>query len=154
MGYDRGETLKPSTVDLTIYPWTLTKPIGHIPQVHKTYSYIDGNYPIMNEKQVAFGESTCAGRLIATPIDHNGTALFDISEVSRVAMERATSAREAIQIMGQLTEQYGYYGAEWDDKYAHGEAGEALTVTDKNEAWVFHIIPDDTGKSSVWAAQR
>lgn len=34
------------------------------------------------------------------------------------------------------------------------QAGEALTVTDSNEAWVFHILSDDTTTSAVWAAQR
>lgn len=34
------------------------------------------------------------------------------------------------------------------------QAGEALTVTDPTEAWVFHILPDITTKSAVWVAQR
>ena len=32
--------------------------------------------------------------------------------------------------------------------------GEALTVVDPLEAWMFHIIPDNTGASAVWVAQR
>lgn len=29
-----------------------------------------------------------------------------------------------------------------------------MTVVDREEAWMFHIIPDDTGASAVWVAQR
>jgi dipeptidase len=35
-----------------------------------------------------------------------------------------------------------------------GEGGEALTVIDKIEAWVFHVLGDDSGTSAVWVAQR
>jgi dipeptidase len=34
------------------------------------------------------------------------------------------------------------------------ESGETFSVTDKKEAWVFHMSPDDTGASAVWVAQR
>jgi dipeptidase len=33
-------------------------------------------------------------------------------------------------------------------------AGETLSVADPEEAWIFHILPDDTGASAVWVAQR
>ena len=35
-----------------------------------------------------------------------------------------------------------------------GEGGEALTVVDKHEAWVFHVMGDDTGTSAIWVAKR
>lgn len=53
--------------------------------------------------------------------------------------------------MGDLAVKYGFYSADWDTSrfgpsHAMGEGGEALSVTDTQEAWIFHIIPDDTGK--------
>lgn len=46
--------------------------------------------------------------------------------------------------------------AEFDaiDTTAFTEAGEALTIADRHESWMFHILADDTGRSAVWAAQR
>lgn len=113
----------------------------------------------MNEHQVAIGESTCASNLFAAPVSAGGKALLEVSELSQIGLERGRTAREVILIMGSLAEQYGYYSAEWDtgkygEAYAMGEGGEALTVVDKDEAWMFHIIPDDTGASAIWVAQR
>jgi len=137
--------------------------LGHIPQVRHTYALIEGVYGILNEKQVAMGESTCASKLYAAPLGPSGggkgKAMMDISELSQIAMERSSTAREAIQMMGELATTYGFYSADWDDKTfgvgnAMGEGGEALTVTDPEEAWVFHITPDPTGASAIWVAQR
>ncbi|RLN90012.1 hypothetical protein BBJ28_00006142 [Nothophytophthora sp. Chile5] len=144
----------PEHLDTRFYNWTTTPAIGRIPEVPETYAYIEGAYGILNEHQVAIGESTCPARFVSKPLTHGGDALFDVSELSRIALQRAKTAREAIQVMGDLAVQYGYYGAEWEGDGVYDEAGEALTVTDTNEAWVFHILPDDTGKSAVWAAQR
>ena len=71
-------------------------------------------------------------------------------------MERASSAREAIQIMGDLAVEHGFYGSEWDpkDDATYLEAAEALSVTDGSEAWIFHISSDETATSAVWVAQR
>jgi dipeptidase len=109
--------------------------------------------------QVAIGESTCASKLWAPPVGYGGHALLEVSELSQLALERGRSAREAIQIMGSLAEKYGFYSADWDvstwgESRAMGEGGEALTVIDPAEAWMFHITPDDTGRSAVWVAQR
>jgi len=127
------------------------EPIGHIPQVAHTYAYLEETYGAVNEMQVGIGESTCSGVFGALPIHQhpNGTALFSIDELSRIAMERASTAREAISLMGSLAEAHGFYGA--------GEfegTAEALAVTDPREAWIFHILPDPTGKSAIWVAER
>lgn len=91
--------------------------IGYIPQVQHTFAYIEGLYGIMNEHQVAIGESTCASKLYAGPIGitGQGKALLEVSELSQIALERAKTAREAIEIMGNLAVQYGFYSADWDD---------------------------------------
>ncbi|CAM9512455.1 unnamed protein product, partial [Heterosigma akashiwo] len=125
-------------------------PIGSIPQVPHTYAYLEDTYGAVNEMQVGIGESTCSGVFGAIPLGApNGTALLSVDQLTQIAMERASTARDAVQPMGSLAEQYGFYGA--------GEfegTAESLGVTDPNEAWIFHILPDPSGKSAIWAAQK
>jgi dipeptidase len=64
-------------------------------------------------------------------------------------MERARTARQAVEIMGSLAETYGFYGAGQFEGTA-----ESLAVSDPNEAWIFHVLPDPSGTSCIWAAQR
>ena len=119
---------------------TGVKCVGEIPQAPHTYAYIDTGYPSMNEKQLAIGESTFTGpdTLI------NKESIFMIEELARIALMRCDNARSAIRLMGALAEVYGY-----------GDGGEALTVTDKNEAWLFEICGVGKNKTgAVWAAQR
>ena len=114
-------------------------------------------YGVMNEYQVSIGESTCPSRVWAAPIGYGGKALLEASELSQIALERCTTALCAVKLMGELAEQYGFYSAQWDGNDLDdtmGEGGEALTVADPTEAWMFHIIPDDTGTSAVWVARR
>ena len=119
---------------------TGVKCVGEIPQAPHTYAYIDTGYPCMNEKQVAIGESTFTGpdTLI------NKESMFMIEELARIALMRCDNARAAIRMMGAYAEVYGY-----------GDGGEALTVSDKNEVWLFEICGVGKHKTgAVWAAQR
>ncbi len=114
--------------------------VGEIPEVAETFTRYDAAYPFMNEKQVAMGETTIGGRREL----YNDEGWFDIMELERVALERASTAREAIRIMGGLAEKYGY-----------GDSGEALTVIDPKEAWMFEIFgAGPVEKGAVWAARR
>eukprot|EP00599_Poterioochromonas_sp_BG-1_P008283 CAMPEP_0173138200 /NCGR_PEP_ID=MMETSP1105-20130129/3549_1 /TAXON_ID=2985 /ORGANISM="Ochromonas sp., Strain BG-1" /LENGTH=682 /DNA_ID=CAMNT_0014050751 /DNA_START=31 /DNA_END=2079 /DNA_ORIENTATION=+ len=159
---DRGETWKADNLeDLPQKPlWKEHNVIvGYLPQVPHTYALIEGSYGIMNEHGLAIGESTCAAKFWAAPISAGGQALLDIGELSQIALERTKTAREAIRLMGELAEKYGYYSAGWDIAtygvdYGMGEGGEALSVIDKEEAWMFHILPDDEGTGAIWVAQR
>ena len=121
-----------------------------IPQVPHTHGYIHGMFGYMNDKQVALGESTIGCReKMKNPTP---SAKFDITMLTLIAMERAGTAREAIKIMGELGETYGY---------GHTDTGEMLAVSDPREVWIFEIMPvgplwtPDSGKpGAIWCAQR
>ena len=114
--------------------------VGEMPQVAQTFTRYDASYPFMNEKGVIIGETTIGGRREL----YNDEGLMDIMELERIALERATTAREAITIMGQMAEQYGY-----------GDSGECLTVGDPKEVWQFEIFgPGPADHGAVWAAKR
>ncbi len=125
-------------------------PIGYIPEVAHTYAYHESTYGSLNEHQLGIGESTCSGIFGAKAAGHGGKALLSVDTLSQLAMERSTTSRDAVKLMGSLAEQYGFYGA------ASGFEGsaESLMVTDPNEGWIFHILPDPTGESAIWAAVR
>ncbi len=113
---------------------------GHIPQVSHTYRYLDTAYPSMNEKQLAMGETTITGRKEL----RNKKGMFMIEELERIALERCTTARQAIRLMGELIKQYGY-----------GDSGECLTIADKDEVWIFEVFGEGEKKiGGVWAAVR
>lgn len=126
------------------------EPIGYIPQVPHTYAYFEQTYGAINEHQVGISESTCSSVFVAAAVNNGGSALLSIDQLSQIAMERATTAREAIYIMGGLGEEYGFYG----ESTSFEGGGESLIVHDTLEAWVFHILADPTGTSAIWAAQR
>jgi dipeptidase len=94
----------------------------------------------MNQKQLAIGETTISGRRDLI----NDDGLFLIEELQAIALERCSTARQAIQLMGDLAVKYGY-----------GDAGECLTIADKNEVWHFEIFGAGMNyTSAVWAAVR
>ena len=142
--------------------WPLSPAVGFIPQVSRTYSYIDGSYAISNEYGLSLGESTCGSRLFAAPSYDGGRALLELAELGRIALERCRTAREAIELMGSLAVRYGYFSSEWrasesrpdDFSDARSQGGETYTIADPFEVWVMHLSPDDTGASAVWVAQR
>ena len=126
----KGETRK-------IIEWDTFKPLGEIPEAEETYNVV-GN---MNEHQVAIGESTWGGREELT--DTTGQAVMDYGSLIYVALERAKTAREALDIMTDLVEKYGY-----------ASSGESFTIADKNEVWVMEMIGKGAEKGAVWVAVR
>jgi dipeptidase len=123
--------------------------MGQIPQARQTYNVIG----FMNENQVCIGETTFGG--LHQLEDTTGT--IDYGSLMFLAMDRAKTAREAIKIMGELVEKYGYYGG-----------GESFSIADPNEVWIMEIVGKGTemvldkktkslvnkNKGAVWVAIR
>lgn len=128
---------------------TPSKAIGYIPEVEHTYGYYEGTYGNMNEHGLGIGETTCSGVFGASAVTYGGEALFSIDTLSRIALERTRTARDAVKLMGSLAEEKGFYGIG-----SFEGSAESLFVGDADEVYIFHILPDDTGKSAIWAAQR
>lgn len=126
----------PKGAMLDIREWDTNKPLGQIAQVEQTYNVV-GN---MNEHQVAITESTFGGR----PELVDTTGIMDYGSLIYVTLQRAKSAREAIQIMTNLVKEYGYYSS-----------GESFSIADKNEAWIMEMVGKGTGnKGALWVAIR
>jgi len=152
VGYSRGKGYYPQPGQ------NVTQPIGYIPQVPRTYSLFEATYGVMNEMQVGIGETSCSSKITSNMCTYVGQrekeancALLSIDELSRIALERASTARQAVTLMGALAEQYGFYGVSTGVE----EGAETLMVIDPNEGFVFHILPSDSnGTSAIWIAQR
>jgi len=121
-----------------------------LPQVEHTHAYTHGVFGYMNDHQLAMGESSIGCR--AKLRNPTPAVKFDITMLTLLAMERCTTAREAIKLMGGLAEKYGY---------GYVDSGEMLAVADPEEAWIFEIMPvgplwtPKSGKpGAVWCAQR
>ncbi len=109
---------------------------GTIPQVSHTYAVVD----YINEKQLAISETTFDGRLEL----RNPSGMFHYFDLMRLALQRAATGREAIEVMTSLVDQYGYRST-----------GESISIADPNEAWILEIIgPGKDGHGAEWVAVK
>jgi len=121
---------------LDVYEWDTGKFLGQIPQVAETYNVV-GN---MNEHQLCIGETTFGGRKELA----DSTGIIDYGSLIYITLQRAKTAREAIKVMTDLVENYGYYSE-----------GESFSIADKNEIWIMEMIGKGVGnKGAVWVAIR
>ena len=104
-----------------IYDWDSGKYLGSIPEAPYTYNVV-GN---INEHQVAIAETTFGGR--AELVDTTG--IIDYGSLIYIALQRSKTAREAIEVMTSLTNEYGYYSS-----------GESFSIADANEARILEMI--------------
>lgn len=128
-------TYKKGTL-LDIYEWDTGKYLGQIEQARQTYNVI-GN---MNEFQVTIGETTFGGR----PELVDTTGIIDYGSLIYLGLQRSRTAREAIKVMTELVQEYGYYSS-----------GESFTIADPDEIWIMEMIGKGPGvKGAVWVAVR
>lgn len=147
--FPEGATTTVGVTERAGYPGELME----IPQARETNKYITSNYsefagfpaPLtnggLNEHGVAARDiwSPSSQRLLA--YTENPQRGPNYSDLSRIAMERASTAREAVEIVGGLIDEYGYstYG------------GNSHLFADKNEGWV---LVNYGGSQGLWAAER
>lgn len=120
-----------------VYDWDSGRYLGKIPQPAHTYSTIGH----VNEHGLAMAESTWGGR---EELWGDTTAIIDYGSLIYITLERAKTAREAIDVMTSLVQKYGY-----------ASEGESFSIADPNEAWIVEMIgkgPDRKG--AVWVARR
>ncbi len=122
---------------LDIYDWDSGKLLGQIDQVPHTYQVV-GN---MNEHQVIIGETTYGG---LDTLQHQDGAILDYGSMIYITLQRAKTAREAIRIMADLMNKYGY-----------ASEGESFSIADKKEVWIMEVIgKGNFEKGAVWVAIR
>lgn len=134
---------KPGTM-VPIYEWDTGRYLGEIPQVLQTYSTV-GN---MNEHQLIIAESTFGGR---PELENPDGGILDYGSLIYLALQRASTAREAIEVIVDLANTYGYVSS-----------GESFSIADKNEAWIFEMIGKgskivdgkNVNKGIVWVARK
>ncbi len=129
---------------LAVNEWDTGRYLGLIEQIPTTYSTV-GN---MNEHSLIITETTYGGRHELE--DKQG--IMDYGSLIYIALQRAKSAREAIAVIVELANKYGY-----------ASSGESFSIADENEAWIMELIGkgsklDDKGnnlrKGIVWVARR
>ncbi|MCK4655500.1 MAG: C69 family dipeptidase, partial [candidate division Zixibacteria bacterium] len=109
---------------------------GWIKEAEHTYAVVG----LMNEHQLAIGETTFDGRLELK----NPDGLLHYWDLMGLALQRAQTAREAINVMTGLVEEYGYKST-----------GESFSIADKEEAWIMEMIgPGPGGEGAHWVALR
>ena len=123
-----------------VYEWDTNKYLGEIAEAPETWNVIGNS----NEWQVTIGETTFGGREEMA----DSTGIIDYGSLIYITLQRAKTAREALQIMTSLVEQYGYYSE-----------GETFSVADKDEAWMLEMMgcgPDRSKEAgrAVWVAVR
>ena len=127
---------KKFTPYVDICEWDSGRPLGRIAQAQTTYRTLGNS----NEHSLFITETTFGGR----PELEDPKGGIDYGSLIYITLQRAKTAREAIDIIVDLANTYGYCSS-----------GESFSLIDQQEAWIMELIgkgPDDMG--IVWVARR
>ncbi len=128
--HEPGETVE-------IHNWREDKLLGEVKQVPHTYARI---YNLMNDHQVIIGETTFTGREEL----ENPDGLLHYWDLMGLALQRARTAREAVEVMTDLAAEHGYRST-----------GESFSIADPEEVWYLEMIgPGKGGEGAIWVARR
>ncbi len=121
---------------MDVTEWDTGRYIGQIAQQLLRYRTLGNS----NEHSLFITETTFGGRHELE--DPKGG--IDYGSLIYITLQRAKTAREAIDIIVELANTYGYCSS-----------GESFSLIDQNEAWIMELIgkgPEDKG--IVWVARR
>ncbi|MDP2875320.1 MAG: C69 family dipeptidase [Holophaga sp.] len=128
--------------------------LGYIPQAAQTFTYFHSAYSHMNEHQLAIAESTLNQRPELVVAKGAGEQIMTIEQAQIFALQRCRKAKDAVRLVGQLMDTYGFLPSS-------GDGSESLVIGDTEEAWVFEVFgvgpnwKKASGKAgAIWAAQR
>ncbi len=147
--HDDGETIEVGVTEAASIPGRLIE----IPQASETFRYLSMSYsdyegfpaPLtnggINEHSVAVRDVWAPNRdelVEMTPTPQEG---LQYSDLARLVLERATTAREGVELIGELIAEHGYatYG------------GNTHLIADADEGWV---VWEFAGGQGLWAAER
>ena len=109
---------------------------GWIRQVEHTYAVVG----LMNEHQLAICETTSSGRKEL----RNPNGLLHYWDLMELALQRAKTAHQALEVMTDLVAEYGYRSG-----------GESFSIADTEEAWILEMFgPCEGGVGAEWVAMR
>ena len=121
---------------MDVTEWDTGRYLGQISQAQVTYRTLSNS----NEHSLFITETTFGGR----PELEDPKGGIDYGSLIYITLQRAKTAREAIDIIVELANTYGYCSS-----------GESFSLIDTEEAWIMELIgkgPEDKG--IVWVARR
>ena len=121
---------------MDVTEWDTGRYLGQILQAETRYRTLGNS----NEHSLFITETTFGGR----PELEDPKGGIDYGSLIYITLQRAKTAREAIDIIVDLANTYGYCSS-----------GESFSIIDTEEAWIMELIgkgPEDKG--IVWVARR